>query len=292
MQLEFRYELDDLRELHTPEAYAANPAKYRRRWIRAALAIGYLAAILTLYLWVQRRLPKPTTPASATPDFEPRTELLPALIPAFYVYVVYVVTLMKSWRAARDPEAATRSPRDPSGRVTRILVGFGFGIGIWFGIAGTYNWALHPDRTQVVLITAAPWVVLIVLMQMLGVLQRRGKVVGAWRTNASWRRPKSVTLDASGLRIRDALYRSEFEWTYFKRARETLNLLVLVGEGGTQFPIPKRAFVDPADLNRARALLQNMVPESQFLVAPGGFDVIPRPIPLPPIQRTSSTPEG
>jgi hypothetical protein len=289
MQLEFSYQLADLREVQIPEAYDANPAKYRRRWIRLVVSWAFSVSMIALYLWLQRMLPQPTVPARATPQFEPRIELLPAIIPAFYIFIVYLLTIAKTWRTSRDPSAATAAPRDIVGRVIRTLSGGIIGAAIWFGIAGTWDWGWYPSRTQIALVTVAPWIVLIGFMQVLGVLQRRGKSFGPWRTNAAWQRPKSVTMDGSGLRLRDALYYFEFEWPYFKRVRETRNLLVLIGEGGMQYLIPKRAFADPADIEHCRSLLQNRVPHTRFLVRPMGFAVLPKPaIPLPELPGDSS----
>lgn len=282
MRLEFTYELADFRELRIPEMYDANPVKYRRRWLRSVVGMTCSAAAVGLYLWIKHSLPTPAVATAAPPAYDPRTELLPALIPGSYVCAIYVLTLIKTWQATRERDGSAPAVRHDAVRIAAQLVGVALGIAVWFAIAGAWEWHWQPSRTQIVLVTIAPWAVLIVLMQVLGAYVRRGKVVAPWRTNPATRRRKTFELDETGLRIQDAVYRFECEWSYVKRVRETLNLLVLIAEGGAEYVVPKRAFADPSELERCRSLLQNVVSNTRFLVKPIGFAVLPRPVlPLP-----------
>jgi len=284
MQLEFSYELVDLRESRVPEKFAANPEKYARRWI-PVVVIWAIAATMGAFDVLLKKLSP--APPRVSPDviYNFRAEFLPALLPALYVYTLYFLMIRSTRRTAQNRKSASAVMR---GRVTRViyfLVCIALGVVAGMAIVGDWGSSWRATPVQVVLITVAPWLLLIVLMQMLGFLLRRAKVVGEWRSNAAWGRPKLVKMDETGFLLRDQLYQINCAWPFFARARETKNLLILESEARAELLIPKRAFAHPADLDRCRSLLQNVISQTDFLVRPIGFEVLPKPVlPLPPID--------
>jgi len=150
------------------------------------------------------------------------------------------------------------------------------------------DWVIvwRPTREQLVLLEIGPWMVDLLLLVLLGHLHRRWSARQQWLSKPGWRRAKAIEMDEQGFSLLDAMSRVQHRWPYFRRARETANLIVLISEDGLQYLTPKRAFADPLDADRTRGLIQNMVPQTTFLTRPGGFAVVPRPaIPLPPIDR-------
>ncbi|HEY2586821.1 MAG TPA: YcxB family protein [Tepidisphaeraceae bacterium] len=294
VELEFNYALADLRESLVPEKFAANPEKYARRWIRTAViwAIAALVGAIDVWLnvWLNRRFPIPHRPEPPDVPYDLRTEFLPSVLPALWVFTVYILTIRLTWRGLRRGERVKAMNADPISKVIHLLVSAAIGLVAGIGIAADdWDSIVRMSPARVALLAVAPWCVLVISMQILGVLQRRGKIVGEWRRKPSWRRAKSVRLDETGFVLRDPLYQFTFNWAYFSRARETKNLLIIVSEGGTEYLIPKRAFAHPADLERCRSLLQNAVPKTRFLVRPVGFAVLPHPVlPLPELAAESA----
>lgn len=290
VELEFNYELADLRESLVPEKFAANPERYARRWIRTAVIWTLAALIGAIDLWLNRRFPIPHRPQPLDVPYDLRTEFLPSVLPALWVFSVYVLTIRLTWRALRKGERVKAMNADPISKVIHLLASGAIGLVAGIGFAADdWDSIVRLSPARIALLALAPWCVLVILMQVLGLLQRRGKFIGEWRRKASWRRPKSVRLDETGFVLRDPLYQFNFTWAYFSRARETKNLLILVSEGGTEYLIPKRAFAHPADLERCRSLLQNVVQNTRFLVRPIGFAVLPHPaLPLPDLAAESA----
>jgi hypothetical protein len=289
VQVEFSYEIADLRESQVPEAFAAKPEKYARRWIRTVVIWMIAAVFGAIDVWLNRMFPTPSPSQPRMVAYDFRLEFLPAILVAMYIISVYILTIRATWRGLRKGERIKGWNADPVARVFHILVSVAVGVVAGAAIYGQWDSGAQLSPGLVVTLTLCPWVVLIVLMQVLGLLQRRAKLVGEWRLNPGWRRPKSARLDDHGFVLRDALYELSFTWAYFARARETKNLLILVSESGAEYLIPKRAFADPSDLERCRSLLQNVVPNTRFLVRPIGFAVLPNPVlPLPGIPPQAS----
>lgn len=289
MQLEFTYQFAEIRESLMPERFAAHPEKYGRRWIRPTFIWVIAGSVWSFAVWESGWIPDRWSAVSENLPHDLRTELLPALIPAFYVCALYGLVIWNTWRGMRRVKLPDASTIGWGGRVARMMISGICALGIWTAISHNWDPIWFPTRKQLVLVAVAPWLVLIVLMQVLGAIQRRGKALGPWRTNPGLRRPKTVILGESRFCMYDAHFRSECEWTYFKRVRETKHLFVLVSEGGADYIIPKRAFMGPAELERCRSLLQNVVPNTRFLVKPIGFAVVPVPVlPLPGLPPQAS----
>lgn len=289
MQLEFNYELADLREAYVPARFATAPAKYERRWIFAVVAWTIVASFVALYLWIDHV-------QSVTAQFQDqrlvrhfRGDLVPVLFPAFFTYAVYVLTACKLWRDSRKRRSAATISEDRFGQIAGIVTG---GLLASLGCVAVqgrdFTW--YPTSTQNAIVIAAPWITLFAVMQLLGFMQRRAKVLGPWRNNPAWQVRKTMLLDEREFRIRDAFSDLSFKWPYFTGVRETANLILVIDHGGAKYVIPKRVFTHPSDLEQCRSLLQNVVPNTRFLVKPVGFAVIPNPVrPLPQLGNESSS---
>lgn len=278
MRIEFTNTFEDVWESTIPEAYGGDPRRFRRRWIKMAIVWMAPCVMLALWLWLERLIPQPAVPAAANPPRDLSVDVLPSLLPAIYVWLMYVVAIWKTWRKSRKAPSHAAPRRTLARRVTVIAIGAVSG-GIAFVLMNsdiTKIW--YPSRTQIILIAIAPWAVLIIFMHVLGVLQRGGNARQQWLAQPGWRRPKVVELDENGYHISDAVMRRDMAWSCFPRARETSNLLVLIGEDGQLQLIPKRALSDGQEVDQLRALLQNMIKETSFLVKPGGFAVLPKPV--------------
>lgn len=283
MQLDFTYQLADLREAAVPERYAANPERYGRRWIWRIPLFALAALMAGFSLWIQAMLPIAAVPQpAAVAAHDLRTELLPALIPGFYVCTMYLLAIWKTWRFSHDPNRATAGSTGWAVHAVRLSIGVICGVGLSKMISHDWDSIWYPTTRQLIWTAAGPWVLVIVLMQILGVLQRRGPVQTRWRGEPGLRRPQTVILDDAGFHISDSLCSANVAWSCFKRARETKNLLILSAEGTSQILLPKRAFASAEDIVRCRSMLQNLIPTTRFLVPPIGFAVLPTSVlPLP-----------
>lgn len=138
-------------------------------------------------------------------------------------------------------------------------------------------------RPQLLLLEWGPWALNLVLLIVLGVLQRRWSARQQWLANPTWGRPKVIEIDEWSFRLSDTVTRIELSWPGIVRAHETANLLVLHAESGLRYLIPKRAFADEADLFRARSLIQTAVPDNKLQASPVGFAVMAAPA-APPVS--------
>jgi hypothetical protein len=208
-------------------------------------------------------------------------EILPTGLPAAFVILIYLIALWKGWRKSKYGAVPGQSANLGKKRIAR-----GLGMVIWIAIViGLYalvdfghsvTW--HPSQAQLIMVRLAPWGVVIAMTFALGILQRRWAPRQQWFAQPSWRRPKTIEMDGNGFQLSDPLMRTSLAWACFTRARETQNLLILTTQDGLNYLIPKRAFADPLDVDHCRALLQNVIPQTSFLVLPGGFAVLPKPV--------------
>lgn len=291
MRVEFNYALDDLREVGIPQAQAGDVRKYRRRWIRGAIAWGIIVAMFALQYALFRtgvRLPEPERP-----EDDLLLEIIPPGIPAAFVLLIYGITMWRAWKTSRfrDPPRAPAAA-NPATRVKliRATVFVTFGAAAYFAIGIGQSLTWHPSKTQLVLVRLAPWTLVVGAMILFGRLQLAWTPRKKWYTQPTWRRTKVIVLDERGFSMSDALTATQLSWAAFTSARETENLLVLQTEDGLQYVLPKRAFDETAEVERCRALLQNVIPKTTFLVRPGGFAVLPKPV-LPAIAQHPEAPQ-
>jgi hypothetical protein len=281
MRIEFTYDPADLGEIWVPDEFAANPTKAHRAWTDelAVKSVGIIVFIVFCIERVQQRAPglSWSHPFSQVwRAFTPSVLLatLPALLPALSIIAMYAAEIAATWRTQRSRKSASRWAAELPGMTFLACVG----IAIWAIFT-----EFQPQPTellpQVVFLAALSSCGLLTLVLVLSFVQRRARNIGLWGKDPSLRRIKMVVIDEHAFTFGDPLYEVRFTWPAIGRVRETKNLLILISEDGTPFPIPKRAFADPADLGRCRSLLQNVVPNTQFLVRPVGFAVLPPPVP-------------
>lgn len=285
MRLEFTYTFEDLREtLTAPQTAAQRAARKRRRivnlicWPVTALGFG-------LFIWASRFTPGVPWVLDGMP-VDLVADVLPGVLAVAFLCIFVLLASWNTWRASRvkrpDPTAIARS------LVTQV-------IGIILGLLIAASAILltrrdvvllwMPTRGERILASGGPGLAMIFLLIVMGTLQRRWNIGKQWVSKPGWQRPRTIELDAQGFRAWDAISRYDFSWAYFVKARETENLLVLVGEDELQHMIPKRAFADAAELERCRALLQSMIGKVEFQVTPTGFEILPqRVLPLPSLD--------
>lgn len=293
MRLEFTYTFDDLKEALVPEKYAANPGAYRGASISGLLAWPLLFLMIAASLWMQELSPVRPRPAEL-PARELALDLLPSVLPAALVFLLLAIATWRTYRRSwQGPTLTVTSGRKWAQQVVGVLIMLIVALGTLALLNRDWEIVWQPTRNQLLLLEIVPWMINLMLLVLLGQLQRRWSARQQWASKPGWQRPKVLELDAAGFSLLDPVSRVQHAWPYFRRARETANLIVLISEDGLQYLIPKRAFADPLDADRARGLIQNMVPQSSFLSKPGGFAVIPKPaIPLPmgAVERAGPAP--
>lgn len=282
MRLEFTYTFDDLEEALVPEKYAANPRAYRGASIRGLVQWPLVFLMIAASVWMQDQSAAGPRPAEVPPR-ELAWDVLPSVLPATLVFLLLAAAIWQTYRRSHQRS----EPRVSSGQKfvyqaiwMVVMIAFAFGTLTLLNRESGMLW--QPTRQQLLLLEMGPWMIDLTLLVLLGQLKRRWSARLQWASKPAWRRPKVIELDHDGFLSLDEMSRVHHRWPYFLRARETANLIVLISEDGLQYLIPKRAFPDPLDADRARGLIQNMVPQTNFLTKPGGFTVIPKPaIPLP-----------
>lgn len=283
MQIQFTHTLDDLRELHVPEAQAANVRSFlsNRRWKTIAYILMMLGA-MAMFVFAGYE-GEPSVRLHGDSFF---MEILPAGLPAAYLTLLYIVAIAILWKKGTATRPAGHLPVQNHKRrqYLRLMVVIATAAGtVWImSIKGPVVW--NPSRFELILVRGGPCIAVVVLAMALGVIQRQLAARREWETQPLWRRPKTVTLDSTGYTTMDELGSIHIAWGGFARARETENLLVLVSLDGLHYVLPKRAFPDELSVQQCRAMLANALPHVQFLAQPCGFAVLPKPV--IPIEAT------
>ena len=276
MRLEFTYTLDDLREAAMPAIFAGSRRLYRHHWI-GITALSFFITLIVIAVWAtQSQLVEPGPPERLL------LEILLTGIPAAVVLCLIGASVWKTWRKLR-PLTNAKSQRLTNVVHPRIavLIGWGASLGVWFIAHGHTGRLWQPTAAQLVIVRCGPWAVVLAAFALSSSLQRRWNAVERWLSQPGWQQPKTIELDEDGYRSSDALAQTHLSWACFAAARETENLLILVGYDDSQYLIPKRAFAGPDGFWRCRELLRSVVPRTQFLAQkPIGF----------PVQANSSSP--
>ncbi|HXE55136.1 MAG TPA: YcxB family protein [Tepidisphaeraceae bacterium] len=276
MRIELNYTIAELKESIVPEAYAANPSQYDRRLANGLLSWVVVAAIIVIITW------QSTTGSHQFPNrVDLISTMLPNLVAATCLAVAILLLLWGNWRKTRVHRSL---PEKPARRATRARAI----VAVFFGVAMTLpliaaavpdeDLSWHATRSELLLANFAPWVVNLLLYVMFVFFYSRWRARQQWLANPAWQRRQTLELDETGLRITDALTNSHHAWAYFRRAWETPNLLVIQSETEMLYLIPKRTFTNPSEIESARALLQNKIANTTFLVKPTGFPVAPKPV--------------
>jgi hypothetical protein len=206
--------------------------------------------------------------------------------------LIFGSVLWKTLRGRRKaPSGPVPAERTLSARVIGAAFGLLLGALIVLLLHSDYVLPISPTRPQRILLSGGPWALAIALLIVSGKLQRRRAALNQWKTSPGWERPKTAEIDVFGYHVSDDVTRHHYAWPHFTRARETENLLILHAEDSRQHIIPKRAFANPAEIQQCRAMLQTFIGKTDFMVAPGGFEVIPTPVlPLPGLPETTFQP--
>ena len=270
MLLEFAYTLDDIREAAMPALFAGNRRLYRHHWI-GIVALSLLFTFFGTVIWViQSKLGDPAPPQRLLP------EILPSLLPAFLVLCLLGEGLWKTRRKLREPIGDTEQrPTNWIERSVLFLVSLGISLVVWRITHGHTAWVWHPSPPQLVITRLAPWAVVLAAFSLATSLQMRWRAAAKWLAQPGWDQPRTLELDDEGYCSSHALAQSRQSWACVAAARETQNLLILVGYDDSQYMIPKRAFDSPEDFWRVRNLLRSVVPRTQFLLhKPIGFPAL------------------
>jgi hypothetical protein len=280
VQIEVDYRLEDLEELYIPETYAARPSQWKTK-MRTGVG-GWLAFVAaSLAFWYILRSRRPYFPRPLNPPRDLQTDIFTLVLPGALVLLFTTMMLFRLWRVSRWKPKTPSTPPGTKNRKKRICA-----VLIWFAIAaiafacinGAWSRQWRPSRAEIYLLCWGPWLLTLILL-----IARTSRMVlwqarKTWLTTPGFARHHTFELDDWGMKLWNNLTRIEMHWTTVTRARETQNLLVLVSETKLQYIIPKRAFATEADIESARALLQNKLQNTTFLAQPLGFPMAPKPV--------------
>jgi hypothetical protein len=284
MRFEFTYTLDDLNEalLSAANAQRTEIKRYRVRASRV-LALPFFI-VLAVGLWFAIHFSMARGQSANIDENLPDdvvveliTSTIPALVVAGMVAMMYVVSWRKArWKRPRANDGERRRSLGPQVLGYVLLTIVTFAVILPLNPWATCIW--YPTRGELALLRVGPWLMNLAAIFIWSALHRHWQPREQWFNNPGFRRPKVLELDDQGFRLSDSINRYDFKWDAFIRAAETTGLLVLVAEDKKQWMIPKRAFTDEGEIDRARALIQKKITDSQFLVQPGGFAVLPKPV--------------
>jgi hypothetical protein len=282
-RIEFRYTLAELAEgiAPLPEKISSFYSAPRPSpLIRGILFAAYSAIVIFLaYVAMSRQ--------ESTESWNLDVTLLAVLPPATYSFLFLVHQIWMTWRRTRP--GGMQMISNPGLRPLWIrLLAAGMGICLGGFVAQalfTTTTPRHPlhirmTPSQLVFVEYAPWFVNFILYAAWIALLNRSAPKQQWASSPSWERNKTIELDSHSFRTTDQVSKLELAWPCIQKVRETPNLFVLQAESTLRYLIPKRAFKDEQELTRLRALLQNAVVDSEFLVGPTGFAVTPK-VPQP-----------
>jgi hypothetical protein len=270
MRLEFAYTLADIREAAMPALFAGNRRLYRHHWI-GIIALSLLFTSFGTAMWViQSKLGEPAPPQRLL------LEILPSLLPATLVLCLIGESLWKTRR--KLPPRAGAKERRPTTLIDRsigFLLASGISLAVWMITHGHATWLWHPTPLQLVIARVAPWVIVLAAFSLATSLQTRWRAAAKWLAQPDWDQPRTVELDDDGYCSSHALAQTRQAWACVAAARETQNLLILIGYDDSQYLIPKRAFACAEDFWRCRNLLRSVVRQTQFLPhKPTGFPAL------------------
>lgn len=292
MQFEFTYRFEDLREAH--ETGYQRPGARKSRPVVAIVGwLVFTAFVVALYGWMgSAAARRGAAPAELAPELDLWLILIPSFLPALLLGALIFWATHKQLRqmpaVSRDPALPPPLPTRGGATGAQIVFWAIFVLivaAIWFLFADPWPLLARLNRGELLMIALSPWAADVLLLVVLLWTQKRWGPRAQWNAKPSWRREKVLVVDEAGFTLIDSHSRVEYRWAYFLKSRETANLLVLHSEDNLMHLIPKRA-IPEGELDHARALIHNGIPDSQFLVKPGGFAVLPKPVlPVEPISQ-------
>jgi NADH:ubiquinone oxidoreductase subunit 5 (subunit L)/multisubunit Na+/H+ antiporter MnhA subunit len=289
MRVEVDFRLEDLDELYVPEVYAADPSRYRRKMRIGVIGwIVCVALLAAMYLFSGYTRSRSNVSQVENPPRDFQLDVITLALPGILAILLTSAVVFRLWRGSKwrakkpSPSAAKKvsvQARLVAVILTMIVVAVAV---VAFTPELASDW--RPSRGQIILVCWTPWLLVLLVFVGLAPLMIHWQARRMWLNNPAWARHHTYEFDDWGLKASDPTGRFEKSWVTFTRARETANLLVLVHESSLMYIIPKRAFPTEADIEAARALLQNRIENTTFLAKPLGFPMTPRPVePLPPI---------
>ena len=279
MQLEFTYRIEDVRE--AVQTAIRPGGRTSQSWRPVVAWVLFVLAAAVMFVAVQTA--SATRPVQQDgPKFDLMLVVIPAAVPGALLVLVLSSSIYRNTRLRpvvsrpQNPQAAAASPMRGAG-ILGLFIGCLIGLAIWWLTAPGPQILVQLSRPTMVRVAGCISIAELMLLFVYAKLSARLAVRSQWNAKPTWRRAKVMMLNEAGFSLIDSHSRLEYLWIYFLKARETANLLVLHSEDNLIHLIPKRA-IPEAELNHARAFIQNGVPNSQFLVKPGGFAVLPKSV--------------
>jgi hypothetical protein len=97
-----------------------------------------------------------------------------------------------------------------------------------------------------------------------------------WQDNPALAQPHVMEASESGMKLTEPQSSHDYRWSSLRGFRETANLLLVYPSGHSFWFIPKRAFSEPAALDRFKGFLMTHIGQGQFLPShTQAFPVLP-----------------
>jgi hypothetical protein len=287
LSITFQYTIDDLREAaqlppsdEEMKALISGKSKPRRQMGRGIIGwVLFIALATMLFMLLMKTNSRRGSPLADDPyDIDFWLTIAPSAIGTCCIGMLVAAIAIVS-RLSRRQRLANQ--KDTSG----VFFAGAFLAMLAVLVGGSYC-VVHPPidiqweltRFQVALLTAGPWVAVLIGSMALVILLQRSGIRHQFESTPAFRRARSVQISDDGIRSEDGVSSTVYTWPHYRRAWETLNLLVLQDENSNRHILPKRAVVGEEQLELARSLIASRVEDSRFLVKPRGFPVVPMPV--------------
>jgi hypothetical protein len=300
VEITFEYTFDELRE-----GLTQSPDIKSRKRMKPAAKLGslfgwvlFVAMAMLLFLLLQKNSPPGRTPGIAGPLPPPGVDVMLTLAPsAFAAALVGIFAMTIAFFMVIQTSKSERVRR--SGKYFGISAAIAYTLLIWFAISVLVSaprpadmWAI--TRGQALMLSFAPWLVVVVVLLTFVVWFSRNHLRRMWTSRPYLRRRRTMIFDEGGERVLDEFTDLSYRWPYFRRAWETENCIVLQDENTIRHILPKRALDQPT-LEALRAVISNHLADTKFLTTPGGFPVAtayaaPPALSVDPSRPTASQP--
>jgi hypothetical protein len=184
----------------------------------------------------------------------------------------------EEFKEAVDGLSADAQKRAAGGGRWRSVLGWVLFIGlaaILFMLLNKRSPAPRPPSAQAqdpwkLVLPLIPWLLIFGFIWFFVFRQVRSRHRKAWEQTPGMHRPRTVTIDETGLSFTEPTSQSRVNWDHFVRFAETKNLFLLFDSEVSAELIPKRIFQATAQVDEFRALLARHVspPTGAFPVLP------------------------